>query len=115
MSTNLAVRRAPPGWRPFLGAPKIKGFPAETVGLSTLGALAAFGIDKMLNVPADQIRSEASSQRFGDYVTHVLPSFAATTLVAGATWWLSGSKTAGFVIEAVGLMYFVPKTIALFG
>lgn len=115
MSTSLAIRRPPPKWKPFLGDGKIKGFPAETVGLSALGAMAAYGIDQMLNVPADQIRAEQSSQRFNDYVKHVLPSFGVTTLVAGTTWWLSGSKTAAFVIEAVGLMYFIPKTIALFG
>jgi hypothetical protein len=115
MSKNLAIRRPPARWKPFLGDAKIKGFPAQTVGLSALGAIAAYGIDKMLNVPADQIRAEQSSQRFNDYVAHVLPAFGVTTLVAGTTWWLSGSKTPAFVIEAVGLMYFIPKTIALFG
>ena len=116
---GLAYRKSLPKWSPYMGlakAPAIKGFPAETIGLSALGALAAVGIDYTLNIPASQIRSEATSQKVNDVLLHVLPSFAATTVVAGATWWLSGSKTAAFVIESVGLIYLLPKlSAAVFG
>ena len=113
MSMNgLAYRPSSARWKPYLGAPAIRGIPAETIGLSVLGALAAVGIDSLLNVPVDRIKGESGAARTNDVLLHVLPSFAATTAVAGATWWLSGSKTAGFVIESVGLLYFVPKIIA---
>lgn len=109
-------RRGYPHWKPYMGrGPAVKGIPAEAIGLSALGALAAVGIDSLLNVPASQIKAETGSVRTNDVLAHVLPSFAVTTLAAGATWWLSGSKTAAFVIESVGLLYLMPKlTAAIF-
>lgn len=113
---GLAYRPSAARWKPYLGAPAIRGIPSETIGLSVLGALAAVGIDSLLNVPVAQIKAETGSARTNDVLLHVLPSFAATTAVAAGTWWLSGSKTAGFVIESVGLLYFMPKIFAaLFG
>jgi hypothetical protein len=109
----MAYRKEYPRWTPLMGrGPVVKGVPMETIGLSALGALAAVGIDSLLNVPTSQIKAESGSARTNDVLLHVLPSFAATTLAAGATWWISGSKTAGFAVEAVGLLYFVPKIIA---
>lgn len=98
-----------------MGQHTIKGFPTETVGLSVLGALGAYGIDCMMNLPLSQIQAVAKTNKAGPIFKNILPSFAVTTALAGATWWVSGSKTAAFVIEAVGLAYFVPKLVtALF-
>jgi len=100
-------------WTPYMGQHRIQGFPqAGVAGLSILGALAAVGVDCTLNKTKDQVA--ASPTKSADLVKNILPSFAVTTAVAGATWWLSGSKTAAFVIESVGLLYFVPKVVALF-
>lgn len=106
-------RKSYPHWKPYMGrGPAVKGIPAETIGLSALGALAAVGIDSLLNVPVSQIKAETGSTKTNDVLLHVLPSFAVTTLAAGATWWLSGSKTAAFVVESVGILYFLPKLTA---
>jgi len=110
---EMGRRPALKPWKPSMGQHQIKGFPqAGTAGLSILGALAAVGIDCTMNKTKDQIA--ASPTKTNDLVRNILPSFAVTTAVAGATWWLSGSKTAAFVIESVGLLYFVPKLVALF-